>query len=111
MVVCCCMRLCGVYRQLKVQVLHDSPYGRRMPGVRGGPPSQQQQQQQERGLLGFSVPKQNPTQHAAVNIAVSFHHVGEAAFLYNANSVGIWRAEDARVNTRKNTQHLNCTDT
>ncbi|CDJ47886.1 hypothetical protein, conserved [Eimeria brunetti] len=88
----------GVRRQLKVQVLHDCPYGRRLPKAEGGPRRGPQSAKGEVGSLVFGVPKPNPPQNAVINIAVSCDDVGEAAFLYNCNLVGIWRAEEARMN-------------
>ncbi|CDJ41915.1 hypothetical protein, conserved [Eimeria tenella] len=84
----------GLRRQLKVEVLHDAPYGYRVPRQEGG---RARHKDREAGVLRFGVPKQIPAHPTVINIAVSPADVGEAALLYSSQYVSLWRAEEARM--------------
>ncbi|KAL8454437.1 hypothetical protein Emed_000158 [Eimeria media] len=84
----------GVSRQLEVQVLHDAPYGYRVPRQEGG---LSRYKDKEAGSLHFKVPKRLPAHPAVINVAVSPFAVGEAALLYNSQLVSLWKAEEARM--------------
>ncbi|KAL8441615.1 hypothetical protein Emag_007016 [Eimeria magna] len=84
----------GLSRQLEVQVLHDAPYGYRVPRQEGG---LSRYKDKEAGSLHFKVPKRLPAHSAVVNVAVSPFAVGEAALLYSSQLVSLWKAEEARM--------------
>ncbi|XP_026191271.1 uncharacterized protein LOC34619715 [Cyclospora cayetanensis] len=84
----------GLKRQLEIQVLHDAPYGYRVPLQEGG---LARYKDRESGSLRFNVPKQLPAHPSVINIAVSPAEVGEAALLYSSQFVSLWKAEEARM--------------
>lgn len=84
----------GLRRQLEVQVLHDAPYGYRVPRQEGG---LARHKDREAGTLRLNVPKQLPAHPTVINVAVSPTDVGEAALLYSSQFVSLWKAEEARV--------------
>ncbi|KAL8269665.1 hypothetical protein Esti_006420 [Eimeria stiedai] len=84
----------GLSRQLEVQVLHDAPYGYRVPRQEGG---LSRYKDKEAGTLHFKVPKRLPAHPTVINVAVSPFTVGEAALLYSSQLVSLWKAEEARM--------------
>ncbi|KAL8435473.1 hypothetical protein ACSSS7_002480 [Eimeria intestinalis] len=84
----------GLSRQLEVHVLHDAPYGYRVPRQEGG---LSRYKDKEAGSLRFKVPKRLPAHPTVINVAVSPFAVGEAALLYSSQLVSLWKAEEARM--------------